>query len=199
MVGHRSRGSSRGWSPDHRGCPGSQASRHPRRGGHPVAPQWSWPILVVSWRLALRTNCFVPVWPNGCSAEVGSLTAAWRRTPSPCRRPGCGFAHLLPAEHRYKGIPAISACHLAKKEAFQRGRWTAPTIATSSQLRCPLAEKGSFPKGTLATPTPQALLLLLGVTRLRRRSRLHLESMNQPFSVNRSTRSRRWSLESTLY
>ena len=121
--GQHSRGSSRGWSPERRGCPRSRASRHPRRGGHPVAPHWSWPMLVVSWRLGAPANPFVPVWPNGCSAEVGSLTAACGETPSPSRRPGCGFAHLHPAEHRYKGIPAISAAHLQKKEAFQRGRW----------------------------------------------------------------------------
>ena len=53
--------------------------------------------MVVSWRPGARTNCFVPVLPNGCSAEVGSLTAAWRdavskpptrlrlRSPSPGR------------------------------------------------------------------------------------------------------------------
>ena len=85
-------------------------------------------MMVVSWRLALRTNCFVPVWPNGCSAEVGSLTAAWRDTVSmPPTRLRLRSPSLHPAEHRYKGSPAISTCHLAKKEAFQRGRWTAPT------------------------------------------------------------------------
>jgi hypothetical protein len=77
-VGQRSRGSSRGWSPDRRGCPGSRASRHPRRGGHPVAPHWSWAILVVSSRLGAPANRIVPVWHNGLAGEHGTLAAAWR-------------------------------------------------------------------------------------------------------------------------
>ena len=124
--GQHSRGSSRGWSPERRGCPRSRASRHPRRGGHPVAPHWSWPMLVVSWRLGAPANPFVPVWPNGCSAEVGSLTAAWRDAVS---KPPTRLRLRSPSPGR------------------------AQVQRDSGHLRCPLGEKGSFPKGTLDRPT----------------------------------------------
>ena len=121
-VGHRSRGSRGGWAPDRRGCPGSRASQHPRRGGHPVAPQWSWPILVVSSRLVLRPKRNVPLWTSGCSAEHGTLAAAWREA-------------------------------LSKRPTRLRLRSPSPGRAVvhfrSGHLRCPLGEKGSFPKGTL--------------------------------------------------
>ena len=127
-VGHRSRGSRGGWAPDRRGCPGSRASQHPRRGGHPVAPQWSWPILVVSSRLVLRPNRHAPLWPSGCSAEHGTLAAAWREA-------------------------------LSKRPTRLRLRSPSPGRAVvhfrSGHLRCPLGEKGSFPKMTLDTPQLQ--------------------------------------------
>ena len=53
---------------------------------------------------------------------------------SPCGRPGCGFAHLHRAEQWYTSAPAISAAHLAKKEAFQRGRCDPPTQGVHPQL-----------------------------------------------------------------
>ena len=82
-------------------------------------------MMVVSWRLALRTNCFVPVWPNGCSAEVGSLTAAWRDAVS---KPPTRLRLRSPSPGR------------------------AQVQRDSGHLRCPLTEKGSFPKVTLDTP-----------------------------------------------
>ena len=75
-------------------------------------------------------------WPCRCSSALARHdvylqrpTAAplsmgpWRphgERRSPCGRPGCGFAHLHRAEQWYTAAPAISAAHLAKKEAFQR-------------------------------------------------------------------------------
>jgi hypothetical protein len=121
--GQHSRGSSRGWSPERRGCPRSRASRHPRRGGHPVAPQLSWAMLVVSLRLgAPRHRRSLPI-GSSCSDEVGSLAGARREAVS-----------LPPPRLR---LPTASP------------RRT-PGIGENEQLRCPLGEKGSFPKGTLA-------------------------------------------------
>ena len=122
--GQHSRGSSRGWSPERRGCPRSRASRHPRRGGHPVAPHWSWPMLVVSWRLgAPRHRLSLPN-PNGCSDQHGFLAGAWRQASGPLQAP---IKWLLPAPSPRR----------------------TPRIAVCSHLRCTLGEKGSFPKGTL--------------------------------------------------
>ena len=124
-VGHRSRGSTGGWSPDRRGCSSSRGSRPPRRRRPLVAPQWRWIILIVSWRLVLRPNRHAPLWPSGCSAEHGTLAAAWREALS-----------KRPTRLRLRSpSPGRAAVHFR-----------------SSHLRCPLAEKGSFPKGSLATP-----------------------------------------------
>ena len=124
-FGHCSRGSSRGWSPELRGCPRSRASRHPRRGGHPVAPQLSWAMLVVSLRLgAPRHRRSLPI-GSSCSDEVGSLAGAWREAVS---KPPPRLRLPTPSPRR------------------------TPRIGASSHLRCPLAEKGSFPKVTLDPP-----------------------------------------------
>ena len=115
-VGHRSRGSRGGWAPDRRGCPGSRASRHPRRGGHPVAPQLNWAMMVVSWRLGA---------PRQLSAAAPMSTAPWRAHTQGgrvCAREGCSCPHPHRRERHRQGsqCAAISAGHLAKKEAFQR-------------------------------------------------------------------------------
>ena len=82
-------------------------------------------MMVVSSRLGAPANPFVPVWPNGCSAEVSSLTAAWRDAVS---KPPTRLRLRSPSPGR------------------------AQVQRDSGHLRCPLAEKGSFPKGSLATP-----------------------------------------------
>ena len=112
---------------DRRGCPGSQDSRHPRRGGHPVTPQLSWTILVVSWpSAALRHRRSLPI-GNGCCDEVqvGSLAGACREAvsmpplrlrlpaPSPARTPGIG------ASNHHHG-------HSGERKLAKGVRWTAP-------------------------------------------------------------------------
>ena len=129
-VDARSRGSSRGWSPERRGCPRSRASRHPRRGGQPVAPQWSWPILVVSLllsALARHRKCT----SNAHTAALLSMGPgpAHKGSGPLCAGLGSGFSHLHWDERRYTLSPAISAAHLQKKEASKGVRWTAPKIA----------------------------------------------------------------------
>jgi hypothetical protein len=124
-VDARSRGSSRGWSPDRRGCPCSRGSRPQRRRRPLVAPHWSWAMLVVSLRLALCLNRRSLPIGNGCSDQHGFLAGAWRVAVS-----------LPPLRSQ---LPAPSP------------RRT-PRIGEQEQLRCPLAEKGSFPKVTLDTP-----------------------------------------------
>ena len=124
-VGHRSRGSRGGWAPDRRGCPGSRGSRPQRRRSALVAPQWRWPMMVVSSRLGARRRRHVPATPNGCSAEHGTLKITYTS----------GLAMFF------------SGCGLLSPSP---GR--AQVHASSGQLRCPLAEKGSFPKVTLDPP-----------------------------------------------
>ena len=100
--GHISRRSTGGWSPNRPACSSSRTGRHPRRGGHPVAPQLSWTILVVSWPSAApRHRRSLPI-GIGCSDEVGSFAGASREAvsmppprlqlpaPSPRRTPGIG-------------------------------------------------------------------------------------------------------------
>ena len=71
-----------------------------------------------------------------CGPTAAPLSmGAWRPhgdRRSPSGRPGCGFAPLHRAEQWYTAAPAISAAHLAKKEAFQRGR-CAPPSSTQQQ------------------------------------------------------------------
>ena len=115
--GHRSRGSRGGWCPDRRGCPGSRGSRPPRRRRPLVAPQLSWPILVVSLRLGARPGLWGP--PALCAFEFGlrTLTVAY----------GSGFRLRL---SRWR------------PSAARPKRAVVPTA--SGHLRCPLGEKGSF-------------------------------------------------------
>ena len=123
--GHISRRSTGGWSPDRPACSSSRTGRHPRRGGHPVAPQLSWAILVVSWQLgAFRHRRSLPI-GIGCSDEVGSLAGASREAVS------------MPPPRLQ--LPAPSP------------RRT-PGIGKNEHLCCPLGEKGIFPKMTLDTP-----------------------------------------------
>ena len=127
--GQHSRGSSRGWSPERRGCPRSRASRHPRRGGHPVAPHWSWPILVVSSGWCCARNAMYHCGPAAAPLSMGPWRPHGERR-SPSGRPGCFLRSPSP------------------------GR--AQVHASIQHLRCPLGEKGSFPKMTLDTPYSRA-------------------------------------------
>jgi hypothetical protein len=124
-VGHCSRGWTGGWAPERRGCPGSPGSRPQRRRRPLVALQWSWARLVVSLRLALCLNRRSLPIGNGCSDQHGFLAGA------------SGVAVSMPPLRSQ--LPAPSP------------RRT-PRIGEQEQLRCPLAEKGSFPKVTLDTP-----------------------------------------------
>jgi hypothetical protein len=84
-----------------------------------------WIILVVSLRLGARPTLQSLRIGHGCSDEHGSLAAAytWRLALRPPR-----------------------------SQMPKRSPEGTPGIAASEQLRCPLAEKGSFPKVTLDTP-----------------------------------------------
>ena len=57
----------------------------------------------------------------------------WRREDGVCarRHQVCGLLRARVIKHRYIGPPATSAAHLAKKEAFQRGRCPPPITALS--------------------------------------------------------------------
>ena len=63
----------------------------------------------------------VKTFPDGSEAW-------WRREDGVCarRHQVCGLLRARVIEHRYIGPPATSAAHLAKKEAFQRGRSAPP-------------------------------------------------------------------------
>ena len=127
--GHISRISTGGWSHNRSACSSRRTGRHPRRGGHPVAPQLSWTILVVSWQLgASRHRRSLPI-GIGCSDEVGSLAGASREAVS------------MPPPRLQ--LPAPSP------------RRT-PGIGKNEHLCCPLGEKGEAfqTKGTLDTPLP---------------------------------------------
>ena len=65
-----------GWCPDRRGCPGSRGSRPQRRRRPLVALQWSWAMMVVSWRLGARPHRLSLPIGSSCSDEVGSLAGA---------------------------------------------------------------------------------------------------------------------------
>ena len=74
---------------------------------------------------ALPRNCD----PCQLSAAAPMRTAPWRAHTQGgrvCAREGCSCSHPHRRERQGSQPPAISAGHLAKKEAFQRGRWTAP-------------------------------------------------------------------------
>ena len=114
--GHCLRGSTGGWSPDRRACPCSRPGRHPRRGGHPVAPQLSWTILVVSWPSAApRHRRSLPIGNHClCFNEVGSLAGGWREAVS---MPPSRLQLPTPSPRRKRQgsqPPAISAGHLQK-------------------------------------------------------------------------------------
>ena len=158
-VGHRSRGSRGGWAPDRRGCPGSRGSRPQRRRRPLVAPHWSWAMLVVSWRLgAPRHRRSLPI-GSSCSDEVGSLAGAWREAVS-----------MPPPRLR---LPTPSP------------RRT-PGIGENEQLRCPLGEKGSFPKMTLDTPYRAGPEVSWG-SRRASLSSLHGRGPMSPAAVSRSS------------
>ena len=78
------------------------------------------------------------VYLGGPTAAPLSM-GAWRPhgdRRSPSGRPGCGFTPLHRAEQWYTAAPAISAAHLAKKEAFQRGRCDPPTPPAREPCMC---------------------------------------------------------------
>jgi hypothetical protein len=117
-VDARSRGSSRGWSPDRRGCPCSRGSRPQRRRRPLVAPHWSWAMLVVSLRLALCLNRRSLPIGNGCSDQHGFLAGASGVAVSmPPLAAGRSFPHRHRGERQGSARRSSSAAHLAKKEA----------------------------------------------------------------------------------
>ena len=85
-------------------------------------------MMVMSWRLgAPRHRRSLPI-GSSCSDEVGSLAGAWREAVS------------MPP-------PRLQLLTLSPRIARRT-----PGIGENEQLRCPLGEKESFPKGTLVRP-----------------------------------------------
>ena len=83
-------------------------------------------MLAVSLQLGARPARCVPATPNGCSAEHGTLTQTYT---SGSVMFVSRFGLLTPSLGRAEVhivTDSSSAAHLAKKEAFQRGRWTPP-------------------------------------------------------------------------
>ena len=82
-------------------------------------------MLAVSLQLGARPARCVPATPNGCSAEHGTLTQTYT---------------------------SGSVMFVSRFGLLTPSLGRAEVHIVTEQLRCPLGEKGSFPKGTLDTP-----------------------------------------------